>query len=98
VAPGRGRRALITSVAVRIVAALKPGGILVVENFQRDINRPGAVGGAPLGYAANELLTAFGVPSSGFIVTDAKWSRLATVYSPDGSGDIRPMKDDDRPY
>lgn len=51
---------LITSNAARLVDALKPGGILVVENFQRDINRPGAVGGAPLGYAANELLTAFG--------------------------------------
>lgn len=50
---------LITSNAARIVDALKPGGILVVENFQRDINRPGAVGGAPLGYAANELLTTF---------------------------------------
>ena len=28
-----------------------------------------------------------------FVVPDAKWSRLATVYSPDGSGGIRPMRD-----
>jgi CubicO group peptidase (beta-lactamase class C family) len=28
-----------------------------------------------------------------FDVPDAKWSRFATVYSPDGSGGIRPMKD-----
>lgn len=28
-----------------------------------------------------------------FEVPEAKWSRLATVYSPDGSGGIRPMKD-----
>jgi CubicO group peptidase (beta-lactamase class C family) len=28
-----------------------------------------------------------------FDVPEAKWSRLATVYSPDGSGGIRPMKD-----
>ena len=28
-----------------------------------------------------------------FVVPDAKWPRLATVYSPDGSGGIRPMKD-----
>jgi CubicO group peptidase (beta-lactamase class C family) len=28
-----------------------------------------------------------------FAVPDAKWSRLATVYSPDGSGGIRPMRD-----
>ena len=28
-----------------------------------------------------------------FVVPDAKWSRLATVYSPDGSGGIRTMRD-----
>ena len=28
-----------------------------------------------------------------FVVPDSKWSRLATVYSPDGSGGIRPMRD-----
>ena len=28
-----------------------------------------------------------------FVVPDAKWSRLATVYSPDGEGGIRPMRD-----
>ncbi len=28
-----------------------------------------------------------------FVVPDAKWSRMATVYSPDGSSGIRPMKD-----
>jgi CubicO group peptidase (beta-lactamase class C family) len=28
-----------------------------------------------------------------FTVPEAKWSRLATVYSPDGAGGIRPMKD-----
>lgn len=50
---------LITANAARLVAALKPGGALVVENFARDVNRPGRVGGAPLGYAANELLQVF---------------------------------------
>ncbi|MGE3511066.1 MAG: serine hydrolase domain-containing protein [Vicinamibacterales bacterium] len=30
---------------------------------------------------------------TGFDVPEAKWSRLATVYSPDGQGGIRPMKD-----
>jgi CubicO group peptidase (beta-lactamase class C family) len=30
---------------------------------------------------------------TGFVVADAKWPRLATVYSPDGAGGIRPMKD-----
>ncbi|MDP2321990.1 MAG: serine hydrolase domain-containing protein [Acidobacteriota bacterium] len=28
-----------------------------------------------------------------FVVPEAKWSRLATVYSPDGAGGIRPMTD-----
>ena len=28
-----------------------------------------------------------------FTVPEAKWSRVATVYSPDGAGAIRPMKD-----
>ena len=28
-----------------------------------------------------------------FVVPDAKWSRFATVYSPDGKGGIRPMND-----
>jgi CubicO group peptidase (beta-lactamase class C family) len=28
-----------------------------------------------------------------FDIPDAKWPRVATVYSPDGSGGIRPMKD-----
>ncbi len=28
-----------------------------------------------------------------FTVPESKWSRLATVYSPDGAGGIRPMKD-----
>jgi CubicO group peptidase (beta-lactamase class C family) len=30
---------------------------------------------------------------TGFDISDAKWSRLSTVYSPDGAGGIRPMKD-----
>jgi CubicO group peptidase (beta-lactamase class C family) len=28
-----------------------------------------------------------------FVVPEAKWPRMATVYSPDGSSGIRPMKD-----
>jgi CubicO group peptidase (beta-lactamase class C family) len=30
---------------------------------------------------------------TGFDVPEAKWSRFATVYSPDGKGGVRPMKD-----
>jgi len=34
-----------------------------------------------------------GLNDTGFDVPEGKWSRLATVYSPDGAGGIRPMKD-----
>lgn len=39
--------------------ALKPGGILVVEGFHRDLNRRG-VQGEYFGYHSNELLKVFG--------------------------------------
>jgi CubicO group peptidase (beta-lactamase class C family) len=34
-----------------------------------------------------------GMTDTSFEVSDAKWPRLATVYSPDGARGIRPMKD-----
>jgi len=34
-----------------------------------------------------------GMVDTAFDVPETKWSRLATVYSPDGAGGIRPMKD-----
>lgn len=45
--------------AARLVAALKPGGLLVIENFARDVNQPARVGGGPLGYTTNQLLTVY---------------------------------------
>jgi CubicO group peptidase (beta-lactamase class C family) len=30
---------------------------------------------------------------TGFVVPEARWPRMATVYAPDGAGGIRPMKD-----
>ena len=45
--------------AARIAAALRPGGRLVIENFARDVNQPARVGGAPLGYTTNQLLTLY---------------------------------------
>lgn len=39
------------------------------------------------------IFTPLGMTDTGFDVPAAKWSRLATVYSPDGAGGIRPMKD-----
>lgn len=39
------------------------------------------------------LIKPLGMVDTSFIVPDAKWPRFATVYSPDGAGGIRPMKD-----
>lgn len=50
---------LVTTQAAWLMAGLKPGGLLVVENFARDINQPARVGGSPLGYSANQLLEVF---------------------------------------
>jgi SAM-dependent methyltransferase len=50
---------LITRNANKIIYSLKPGGIIVIEGFHRDIKRPTLTGGS-LGYQTNELLQAFG--------------------------------------
>lgn len=34
-----------------------------------------------------------GMSDTSFAVPDSKWSRMATVYAPDGNGGIRPMRD-----
>jgi hypothetical protein len=49
---------VITRNAAKIIDALRPGGLLVVEGFHRDLNRVGVQGG-PIGYRSNELLRAF---------------------------------------
>jgi SAM-dependent methyltransferase len=50
---------LMVSQAARLMAGLKPGGLLVIENFARDVNQPARVGGGPLGYEVNQLLTLY---------------------------------------
>jgi len=62
---------VITRNAEKIVDSLKPGGILVVEGYHRDVDRQGVQGG-PVGYRSNELLQAFG--------------RLRTLYYEDTVG------------
>ena len=56
--PGIYMGALILSNAKRIADALRPGGLLVVENFHQDINRTALTGGM-LGYPPNVLLETF---------------------------------------
>jgi CubicO group peptidase (beta-lactamase class C family) len=44
-------------------------------------------------FLRERIFKPLGMADTDFVVTDAKWSRLATVYSPDTSNGIRPMKD-----
>ena len=44
-------------------------------------------------FLRERIFTPLGMTDTSFVVPDAKWSRLATVYSPDGAAGIRPMKD-----
>ena len=55
---GMYMHAVITRNAEKIIESLKPGGLLVVEGFHRDLNRRG-VQGEYMGYRSNELLKAF---------------------------------------
>jgi SAM-dependent methyltransferase len=55
---GMYMHAVITRNAAKIIDSLKPGGIIVVEGFHRDLNRVGLQGGY-IGYRSNELLRAF---------------------------------------
>jgi CubicO group peptidase (beta-lactamase class C family) len=41
----------------------------------------------------DRIFKPLGMVDTGFEVSEAMWSRMATVYSPDGAGGIRPMKD-----
>ena len=44
-------------------------------------------------FLRERIFTPLGMTDTSFDVPDAKWSRLATVYSPERSSGIRPMKD-----
>ncbi len=44
-------------------------------------------------FMRERILKPLRMPDTDFTVPDAKWSRMATMYSPDGNGGLRPMKD-----
>jgi CubicO group peptidase (beta-lactamase class C family) len=44
-------------------------------------------------FLRERVFTPLGMTDTSFEVPDAKWSRLATAYAPDGAGGIRPMND-----
>jgi 2-polyprenyl-3-methyl-5-hydroxy-6-metoxy-1,4-benzoquinol methylase len=63
--------------AKKVVAALKPGGLLVVEGIQRDINKQNLTG-EKYGYFPNELPKIFGalrVRQYEDLVTQSDWDR-----------------------
>jgi CubicO group peptidase (beta-lactamase class C family) len=52
------------------------------------------VSGLPLDvFLRDRIFNPLGMIDTSFDVTEAKWSRLATVYSPESTGGIRPMRD-----
>ena len=55
---GMYMHAMVTRNAGKIIDSLKPGGIIVVEGFHRDLNRQGLQGDY-IGYRSNDLLRAF---------------------------------------
>jgi CubicO group peptidase (beta-lactamase class C family) len=44
-------------------------------------------------FLRERVFTPLGMTDTSFEVADAKWSRVAAAYAPDGAGGIRPMKD-----
>jgi CubicO group peptidase (beta-lactamase class C family) len=44
-------------------------------------------------FVRDRILKPLKMVDTDFTVPEAKWSRMATMYSPDGSGGLRPMKD-----
>jgi CubicO group peptidase (beta-lactamase class C family) len=49
-------------------------------------------------FLRERIFKPLGMTDTSFVVSDAKWSRFSTVYSPDGKGGIRPMKDPEEAF
>ena len=49
-------------------------------------------------FLRDRIINPLAMTDTSFVVSDAKWSRFATVYSPDGAGNIRPMKDPEEAF
>ena len=47
-------------------------------------------------FLRDRIFTPLKMVDTGFDVPESKWARFAQVYSPDGNGGIRPMKDPER--
>lgn len=49
-------------------------------------------------FLRDRIIGPLGMTDTAFVVADSKWSRFSTVYSPDGNGGIRPMKDPEEAF
>ena len=49
-------------------------------------------------FLRDRIINPLGMTDTSFVVSDAKWSRFSTIYSPDGGGNIRPMKDPEEAF
>src|SRR5262245_6444970 len=49
-------------------------------------------------FLRDRIINPLGMTDTAFVVPDPKWSRFSTVYSPNGSGNIRPMKDPEEAF
>jgi CubicO group peptidase (beta-lactamase class C family) len=49
-------------------------------------------------FLRDRIIGPLGMTDTAFVVPDPKWSRFSTVYSPDGNGGIRPMKDPEEAF
>jgi CubicO group peptidase (beta-lactamase class C family) len=49
-------------------------------------------------FLRDRIIGPLDMTDTAFVVADSKWSRFSTVYSPDGNGGIRPMKDPEEAF
>jgi CubicO group peptidase (beta-lactamase class C family) len=49
-------------------------------------------------FLRERIIGPLGMTDTAFVVPDSKWARFSTVYSPDGNGSIRPMKDPEEAF
>jgi CubicO group peptidase (beta-lactamase class C family) len=49
-------------------------------------------------FLRDRIIKPLGMSDTAFVVSEAKWPRFSTVYSPDGKGGIRPMTDPEEAF
>jgi CubicO group peptidase (beta-lactamase class C family) len=49
-------------------------------------------------FLRDRVINPLGMTDTSFVVSDSKWPRFSTVYSPNGAGGLRPMKDPEEAF